>query len=71
MTVLTRPVLDHKRLVLGFWVVVTIAAFAAIQPAGNALSQQFDLRGGKGSRRTRRSARSTATVATSRRSCPS
>jgi RND superfamily putative drug exporter len=46
--VLTRLVLDHKRLVLGFWVVVTLAAFAAIQPAGNALSQQFDLPGREG-----------------------
>jgi RND superfamily putative drug exporter len=48
MDVLTRLVLDHKRLVLGFWVVVTIAALAAIQPAGNALSQQFDLPGREG-----------------------
>ncbi len=45
MNVLTRFVLDHKRLVLGFWLVVTIAAFAALQPAGNALSQQFSLPG--------------------------
>ena len=45
MNVLTRLVLDHKRLVLGFWLVVTIAAFAALQPAGNALSQQFSLPG--------------------------
>jgi RND superfamily putative drug exporter len=48
MNVLTRFVLDHKRLVFGFWLVVTIAAFAAIQPAGNALSQQFSVPGREG-----------------------
>ncbi len=48
MNVLTGFVLDHKRLVLGFWLVVTIAAFAALQPAGNALSQQFSLPGREG-----------------------
>jgi RND superfamily putative drug exporter len=48
MNVLTRFVLDHKRLVLAFWLVVTIAAFAAIQPAGNALSQQFSVPGREG-----------------------
>src|ERR687898_1124873 len=48
MNVLTRFVLDHKRLVLGFWLVVTIAAFAAIQPAGDALSQQFSVPGREG-----------------------
>jgi len=45
MNILTRFVLDHKRLVLGFWLVVTIAAFAAIGPAGSALSQQFNVPG--------------------------
>jgi putative drug exporter of the RND superfamily len=48
MNLLTRFVLEHKRLVLGFWLVVTIAAFAAIQPAGNALSQQFNVPGREG-----------------------
>jgi putative drug exporter of the RND superfamily len=48
MTALTRWVLDHKRLVLGFWIVVTIAAFAAIQPAGKALSQEFNVPGREG-----------------------
>ena len=48
MNVITRFVLDHKRLVLGLWLVVTIAAFAAIQPAGNALSQQFSVPGREG-----------------------
>ena len=48
MTAITRLVLDHKRLVVGFWIAVTIAAFAAIQPAGNALSPQFSLPGAEG-----------------------
>jgi putative drug exporter of the RND superfamily len=42
---LTRIVLDHKRIVLGFWLAVTIAAFAAIGPAGGALSQEFNVPG--------------------------
>src|SRR3712207_9270293 len=41
MNALTRFVLDHKRFVVGFWLAVTVAAFAAIGPAGSALSQQF------------------------------
>jgi putative drug exporter of the RND superfamily len=45
---LTRLVLDHKRLVLGFWLAVTIAAFAAIGPAGSAISQQFNVPGREG-----------------------
>jgi putative drug exporter of the RND superfamily len=48
MNALTRFVLDHRRLVLGFWLVVTIAAFAAIGPAGSALSQQFSVPGREG-----------------------
>ena len=48
MTPLTTFVLDHKRLVLAFWAVVSIAAFAAIQPANNALSQQFAVPGREG-----------------------
>ena len=48
MARLTRFVLDHKRLVLAFWLAVTIAAFAAIGPAGGALSQQFSVPGREG-----------------------
>jgi putative drug exporter of the RND superfamily len=48
MNLVTRFVLAHKRLVLGFWVVVTIAAFVAIQPANDALSQQFNVPGREG-----------------------
>jgi putative drug exporter of the RND superfamily len=45
MTRLTRFVLDHKLLVLAFWAAVSVVAFAALQPAGNALSQQFSVPG--------------------------
>src|SRR5688572_19958687 len=48
MSALTRFVLGHKRLVLGFWLAVTVAAFAAIGPAGSALSQQFNVPGREG-----------------------
>jgi RND superfamily putative drug exporter len=42
---LTRWVLLHKRLVTGCWLVVAIAAFGAVGPAGDALSQEFSLPG--------------------------
>jgi RND superfamily putative drug exporter len=48
MNVLTRFVLAHKRLVLGLWLAVTIVAFAAIGPAGSALSQEFGVPGREG-----------------------
>jgi RND superfamily putative drug exporter len=48
MTMVTEWVLRHRRLVAGFWIALTIAAFAAIQPAGNALSQQFSVPGKEG-----------------------
>ena len=48
MNTLTDFVLGHKRLVFGFWLAVTIAAFAAIGPAGSALSQQFGVPGREG-----------------------
>jgi RND superfamily putative drug exporter len=48
VTTLTDWVLSHKGLVVGFWVAVTVAAFAAIQPAGDALSQEFSVPGREG-----------------------
>ncbi len=48
MAALTRWVLDHKRLVTGVWVVITIAAFASIQPASDSLSQEFTVPGREG-----------------------
>lgn len=68
MNVLTRFVLGHKRLVLGLWLAVTIAAFASVGPAGNALSQQFNVPGREGFETNEES---TATAATSRRPSPS
>src|SRR6476619_973631 len=41
-------ILSHKRLVIAFWAVVTIAAFAAVGPAGDSLSQQFNIPGREG-----------------------
>ena len=48
MAALTGFVLKHKRIVLGGWLLVLIAAFAAIGPAGSALSQQFSIPGREG-----------------------
>ena len=48
MPALARWVLQHKRLVVGFWAAVTVAAFAAIGPAGRSLSQQFGVPGREG-----------------------
>ena len=48
LNALTDFVLHHKRLVFGFWLAVTVAAFAAIGPAGSALSQQFSVPGREG-----------------------
>ena len=48
MPALARWTLRHKRLVVGFWIAVTVAAFAAIGPAGKSLSQQFDVPGREG-----------------------
>ena len=45
MAALTDWVLSHKRLVVGVWLVVWIAAFAALGPAGSSLSQQFNIPG--------------------------
>jgi RND superfamily putative drug exporter len=47
---LTRWVLAHKQLVVGFWVAITIAGLAAIGPANDALSQQFTVPGGQASK---------------------
>src|SRR6187200_3631683 len=48
MAALSAWVLRHKRLVLGFWIAVTVASFATIGPAGSALSQQFNVPGREG-----------------------
>jgi RND superfamily putative drug exporter len=45
MATLTRWVLGHKRLIVGLWLVVAIGGVAAMRPAGDALSGQFNLPG--------------------------
>jgi RND superfamily putative drug exporter len=44
----SRFVLAHRRLVVVFWAAVTVGALAAIQPAGDALNQQFTVPGREG-----------------------
>ena len=48
MNRLTDFVLDHKKIVLGLWLAVTVGAFAAIGPAGSSLSQEFGVPGREG-----------------------
>jgi putative drug exporter of the RND superfamily len=48
LTLSTRWVLAHKRLVAGFWILVVIAAVAAIKPAGDSLSKEFTVPGREG-----------------------
>jgi putative drug exporter of the RND superfamily len=49
MTTLTRWVLRHKKLVLGLWVVLALAGFTAMKPAGDALSTSFNIPGSEAS----------------------
>jgi RND superfamily putative drug exporter len=48
MTALTNWVLDHKKTVIGVWLAIAVAAFAAIGPANDSLSQQFSVPGKEG-----------------------
>jgi RND superfamily putative drug exporter len=48
MGALTGWVLRHRRLVVGLWALVTLAAFAAVGPAGGALSDEFSIPGREG-----------------------
>ncbi|HET8952224.1 MAG TPA: MMPL family transporter, partial [Solirubrobacteraceae bacterium] len=48
MTTLTSWVLKHKGIVAGLWLAITLAAFAAIGPANDSLSQQFTVPGREG-----------------------
>jgi putative drug exporter of the RND superfamily len=45
---LTNWVLHHKRTVIGLWLAVAVAAFAAVGPANDSLSQQFPVPGEEG-----------------------
>ncbi len=48
MTRITRWVLAHKRIVVGFWVVVTVIGMASAGPASEALKQKFSVPGKEG-----------------------
>src|SRR3954467_10928814 len=48
MTAITRWVLAHKRLVVAFWVIVTLVGGAAAGPASKALKQKFSVPGKEG-----------------------
>src|SRR3954471_6913684 len=48
MTKLTRWVLAHRRLVVLFWVVVTLVGIATAGPASEAMKQKFSVPGREG-----------------------
>jgi RND superfamily putative drug exporter len=45
MAALARFILAHKKLIVGFWMLITIAAFGAMGPSAGALSEEFTLPG--------------------------
>ena len=68
LATLTRWVLGRKRLVAGTWLVITIAAFAAVGPASDALTQEFPVPGREGFETNREIASTYGAAAMSRRS---
>ncbi len=48
MTAITRWVLAHKRIVIAFWVILTLVGGAASGPASKALKQKFSVPGKEG-----------------------
>ena len=48
MTVITRWVLAHKRLVTAFWVLVTLVGMATVGTATSAFSSKFTVPGREG-----------------------
>jgi putative drug exporter of the RND superfamily len=48
MARVTRWVLAHKRIVVGFWVVVTLVGMASASSATKALKQKFTVPGKEG-----------------------
>jgi RND superfamily putative drug exporter len=48
MTAITRWVLAHKRLVVAFWIILTLVGGAASGPASKALKQKFSVPGKEG-----------------------
>ena len=49
LSTLTRWVLRHKKLVVGLWLVLTVAGVMAMKPAGEALSEEFSIPGSEAS----------------------
>src|SRR6266496_6221933 len=48
MIAITRWVLSHKRLVVAFWIILTLVGGAASGPASKALKQKFSVPGKEG-----------------------
>ena len=48
MTAITRWVLAHKRLVVAFWIILTLVGGAVSGPATKALKQKFSVPGKEG-----------------------
>src|SRR3954470_16924844 len=48
VTSITSWVLRHKRLVIGFWIVLTLIGGAASGPASKAMDQKFSVPGKEG-----------------------
>src|SRR4051794_2817209 len=48
VSTLTRWVLAHRRIVVAFWVVMTVTGIAAAGPASRALKQEFSVPGKEG-----------------------
>ena len=72
MAPLTRWVLAHKRIVVIFWVVLTLVGMASAGSATKALKQKFSVPGKEGWVTNQQiAATSTARAATARRCCRS
>src|SRR4029077_16484422 len=48
MTALTRWVLAHRKLVVAFWIVLTVVGIATAGPATRAMNQKFSVPGREG-----------------------
>ena len=72
MTAITRWVLAHKRLVVAFWIILTLVGGAVSGPASKALKQKFSVPGKEGWQTNQQIAQAlpAARAATPRRCCP-
>jgi putative drug exporter of the RND superfamily len=48
MTIITRQVLAHKRLVAAFWIVITVIGMATVSQSTKSFSKQFSVPGRPG-----------------------